>query len=140
MLDSFSNASKAFGLTISLSKTEVLLQPEPNTNPLEPVSTTDNKQLLNMKHFKYLGSIIPKDGSLDKEIASRISKASQALGRLRTRVLNEHNICLSNKLKVCSMHESHGSSTAGTSRSLRLPHVFPLLHPRNPMAGPNQQP
>lgn len=63
MLDSFSNASKAFGLTISLSKTEVLLQPEPNTNPLEPVSTTDNKQLLNMKHFKYLGTIIPNDGS-----------------------------------------------------------------------------
>ena len=36
---------------------------------------------------------------MDKEIATRISKVSQALGRLRYRVLNQHNIWLLTKLK-----------------------------------------
>ena len=44
--------------------------------------------------------MISNDGSLDKEIASRISKASQALGRLRSRLLNHHNVTLDTKLKV----------------------------------------
>ena len=44
--------------------------------------------------------MISVDGSLDKEIAYRISKASQALGRLRNRLLNHHNVTLDTKLKV----------------------------------------
>ena len=47
-----------------------------------------------------VGSIISNDGYLEKKIKSKISKASQALGRLRTKVLNHHNICLFTKLKV----------------------------------------
>ena len=102
MVDKFSQASKLFGLTINISKTEVLYQPAPNTNPQEPTITIDGTRLKNIDSFKYLGSIISNDAYLDKEIASRISKASQALGRTRTRVLNQHNICLSTKLKVYS--------------------------------------
>ena len=44
--------------------------------------------------------MISVDGSLDKEIAYRISKASQAQGRLRNRLLNHHNVTLDTKLKV----------------------------------------
>ena len=40
------------------------------------------------------------DGTLSKEIESRISKASQSLGRLRSRVMDNRNIKLSTKLKV----------------------------------------
>ncbi|KAK4305467.1 hypothetical protein Pmani_022628 [Petrolisthes manimaculis] len=43
----------------------------------------DGLQLRCVDSFKYLGSTIFVDGSLDKEITSRIQKASQALGRLR---------------------------------------------------------
>ena len=82
MLDRFSEASKLFGLTISLGKTEVLLQPAANTNPPAPSSSIDDTQLANVDQFKYLGNIISSDGTLDREIDARISKASQALGRL----------------------------------------------------------
>lgn len=44
--------------------------------------------------------MISSDGSLDKGISSRISKASQALRRLHNRVLNHHNVTMSTKLKV----------------------------------------
>ena len=64
------------------------------------MNSFDNTLMANVESCKYLGSIIPEDGSLEKEITSRISKARQALGRLRIKVLNHHNISLSTKLKV----------------------------------------
>ena len=100
MLDRFSEASKLFGLTISLGKTEVLHQPAPHTNHPAPSISIDGTQLANVESFKYLRSTISHDGSLDKDIAAHISKASQALERLWNRVLNQQNIRLSTKLKV----------------------------------------
>ena len=50
--------------------------------------------------IQYLGSTISADISLDKEIESKISKASQALGRLRVKVLLQKGIRLSTKLKI----------------------------------------
>ena len=100
MLDLFSEASKLFGRTISLGETEVLHQPAPYY-PLPhhhhhwPQTTCQRRT-----YIKYLGSTISCDGSLDREIDTRISKASQALGSLRNIVLSEHNIRLSTKLKV----------------------------------------
>ena len=100
MLNSFSDASKQFGLTISLRKTEVLFQRAPNSVAPQPAIFIDDVELKVVDRFKYLGSMISVDGSLDKEIASRISKASQALGRLRNRLLNHHNFTLDTKLKI----------------------------------------
>ena len=99
MLDRFSETSKLFSLTISLGKTNVLHQPAPYSRP-SPTITIDDKPLVNVEHFKYLGSTISCDGSLDREIDSRISKASQALDSLRNQVLSERNIRLYTKLKV----------------------------------------
>ena len=98
--DRFSSASKPFGQTVSLGKTKVLHQPALNTQPPAPNIVIIDTPLGNFDHFIYLGSTISCDGSLDKEIATRISKTSQALGRLRNRVLNQHNIRLLTKLKV----------------------------------------
>ena len=84
MQDRFSSASKLFSLTVSLGKTKVLHQPAPHTHPASPNIIIDDTPL----------------GFLDKEIVTRISKASQALGRLRNRVLNQHNIRLLTKLKI----------------------------------------
>ena len=41
----------------------------------------DGTCLKNIDSFKYLGNIISNDAYMDKKIASRISKASQALER-----------------------------------------------------------
>ena len=95
MLDRFSDASKQFGLTISLGKTEVLFQRTP-----KPAIFIDDVKLKVVDSFKYLGSMISNDGSLDKVIAFRICKVRKALGRMRNRLLNHHNVTLDTKLKV----------------------------------------
>ncbi|PFX12093.1 RNA-directed DNA polymerase from mobile element jockey [Stylophora pistillata] len=99
-VDKFAEASRLFGLTISLGKTEVLLQPSPLATDHRPSISIEGTELRTVEEFKYLGSVISSDSSLDKEINAMICKASQALGRLRARVLNQHNIQQSTKLRV----------------------------------------
>ena len=100
IVDKFAEASRLFGLTISLGKTEVLFQPSPLSTGNPPSITIEETELKTVDEFKYLGSVISNDGSIDKEINLRICKASQALGRLRTRVLKQHNIQQSTKLAI----------------------------------------
>ena len=100
IVDKFSEATKKFGLTISLSKTEVLFQIAPATSPQQPCINIDGTQLKNVESFKYLWSTISSDGTLDMEISARIKKASHAFGRLRNKALQHKRVCLSTKLKV----------------------------------------
>ena len=101
LMDNFSRASKSFGLTVSIKKTEVLYQPSPNTRPTEqPCITVDNQPLKVTERFTYLGSSLSNDGQLDHEISSRIAKASAAFGRLNARVWSSHDIKLRTKLDV----------------------------------------
>ena len=82
LADALSTATKAFGLTISIKKTEVLCQPAPTTSVSEPTITIDGTKLNVVEEFCYLGSCLSSDGSLDKEIARKITKASSSYGRL----------------------------------------------------------
>ena len=70
-------ASRLFGLTISLGKTEVLVQAAPNTVRPQSNITTEGVQL-KLESFKYLGSTILAGGLLDSKISCRTRKASQA--------------------------------------------------------------
>ena len=81
-VNKFAEATHLFGLTISIKKTEVLYQPSPAQRLPPPSISIDGSELKNVDQFKYLGSIMSSDGTLSKEIESRISKASQSLGRL----------------------------------------------------------
>ena len=75
-------------------------KPSPHSVPWQPCITINSTQLKNVDSFKYLGSTISSNGSLNKEITAHIQKASQALGRFCTKVLQHRDICLSIKLKV----------------------------------------
>ena len=99
IVNKYGKASRLFGLIISLGKTEVLFQPAPASVAHRPTISVDSTQLKTVDDFKYIGSVISSDGSHDK-VSARICKASQALGRLKTHVLNQHNTRQSTKLKV----------------------------------------
>ena len=100
LVDHFSEASKAFGLTISLKKTEVLFQPAPSQNYTPPHITVDGTTLNPVEHFTYLGSVMSNDATIDKDLDNRLSKASSSFGRLSKRVWKNHSLKLSTKIKV----------------------------------------
>ena len=96
-----SEAAKAFGLTISLQKTEVMLQPAPGlTPPPEPSIVIEGTKLNNVECFTYLGSTLTSTGSMDREVSNRLAKAGASFGRLWTRVWRERGIKLPTKLAV----------------------------------------
>lgn len=88
ILDQFSMSSKLFGLIITCGNTEVLYQLVPNTNFLVLAISKTHTQLTNIDIFKYPGSTIFWNGSLNNEIDTQISKAIQAMGRFCNRMLD----------------------------------------------------
>ena len=100
LCDSFAAAARRFGLTISIKKTEALYQPAPG-NMYEPPTITIEGKLLNaVENFKYLGSIVSNDASMDTEITARIAKATAAFGRLSKRLWTNNGIQLNTKIDV----------------------------------------
>ena len=100
LCDCFSAASRRFGLTISIKKTEVLYQPARGNAYVPPIISIDGKQLNAVEHFTYLGGTISNDASADAEITSRIAKATAAFGRLSKRLWTNRNIRLDTKIAV----------------------------------------
>ena len=64
LMDCFANATKRFGLTFSLKKTEVMLQPCPGSSPPKPVNDTP----LNVNKFCYLGSVLSPNAEINYDI------------------------------------------------------------------------
>ena len=100
LADCFATAAKLFRLTVGIKKTEVLRQLAPNTARPPPNITMDGNALKNVDTFKYLGSCINSAANLDDEVLCRISRASQAFGRLHIRVWHERGISIKTKLSV----------------------------------------
>nr|VZI27735.1 unnamed protein product [Spirometra erinaceieuropaei] len=101
-MDLFSAACENFGLVINTQKTVVMHQPPPNsaTAPNAPQINVNGTQLQVIENFPYLGSTLSRNTKIDDEVANRISKASQAFGRLQSTVWNRHGLQLSPKLKM----------------------------------------
>ena len=97
LCDCFAAASR-FGLLISIKKTEALYQPAPGKAYVPPVVTIAGKQLNAVENFKYLGSTISNDASIDAEITTRIAKASAAFGSLTKHVWARRAIHLNTKV------------------------------------------
>ena len=102
LVDRFADAAKAFGLTISIKKTELVHQPVSNApaqNP-PPQVFIDGKALNTVQSFTYLGSTVTSDAKLDKEICTRLAKASSAFGKLHKRLWSVHDVSLKTKTDV----------------------------------------
>ncbi|BHF70857.1 hypothetical protein SprV_0401391000 [Sparganum proliferum] len=102
-MDLFSAACADFGLVINTQKTVVMHQPPPNsaTAPNAPPQISVNgTQLQVVENFPYLGSTLSRNTKIDDEVANRLSKASQAFGRLQSTVLNRHGLQIITKLRM----------------------------------------
>nr|VZI20511.1 unnamed protein product [Spirometra erinaceieuropaei] len=101
-MDLSSAACENSGLVINTQKV-VMHQPPlhsvtaPNAPPQISVNGT---QLQVVENFPYLGSTLSRNTKIEDEVANRISKASQAFGRLQSTVWNRHGLQLSRKLKM----------------------------------------
>ena len=60
----------------------------------------NGQQLKAVVLFKYLGSVVSKDASLDADIIGRIAKATAAFGRLTKRLWSNRDIRLETKVAV----------------------------------------
>nr|VZI24620.1 unnamed protein product [Spirometra erinaceieuropaei] len=101
-MDLFSAACENFGLIINTQKTVLMHQPPPKsaTVPNAPHINVSGTKLQVVENFPYLGCTRSRNTKIDDEVGNRISKASQAFGRLRSTVWNRHGLQLSTKLKM----------------------------------------
>ena len=99
-MDKLDTACDDFGLTISTKKTEVMHQPAPHSEYVEPRITVKGQTLQAVDKFTYLGSTLSRTVQMDDEVSSRIAKASASFGRLRSNVWDRKGLNLQTKLKV----------------------------------------
>ncbi len=83
------------GLKINVAKTEHLSTRE---NPL-PIKL-NGEELNNVDHFKYLGSVIDTDGTINRDLNLRVQAAWSSWRKL-TGVLYDRKIPLRLKAKIC---------------------------------------
>ena len=93
-LESWQKVLTDNGLKINVAKTEHL---STRGNPL-PMKL-NGEELKNVDHFKYLGSMIDKDGTIDRDMDLRV-QAAQSSRRKLTRVLYDRKIPLRLKAKI----------------------------------------
>ena len=70
ILNDFPRAASRYGLTISITKTEVMLQPKPGSSSHDPVIKISDKQLKAVQKFYYLGGFLSQNACIDDEITS----------------------------------------------------------------------
>nr|VZI38632.1 unnamed protein product [Spirometra erinaceieuropaei] len=102
-MDPFSAACENFGLVINTQKTVVIHKPPPNSATVpnaSPQISVNGNLLQVVENFPYLGSTFSRTTKIDDDVANRISKASQAFGRLQSTVWNRHGLQLNTKLKM----------------------------------------
>ena len=71
--------------------TEVMFQPNSITAREEDINV-DDTTVNPARDFRYLGSIIARDGHIESELQTRMSLTSTSLGDLQERLWNNHNV------------------------------------------------
>ncbi|VDM00357.1 unnamed protein product [Schistocephalus solidus] len=85
-MDLFTKGCANFGLAISTAKSVVMHQPPHSAEYNNPRININGAQLKHVETFDYLESMVSRNTRINDEIAQRISKASQAFGRLQAYV------------------------------------------------------
>lgn len=96
----FARVSSMFGLEISVTKTELLYQASGTHRRLQPRIFINDNPIKTSEKFKYLGSFISNDNSIDAEISHRIQSATISYSKLQKRVWNNHALSIATKMKV----------------------------------------
>ena len=90
---------KKLGLNINVQKTEFLKRTV--SSPESPIILNiDGTELNEVQCFRYLGSNISANCSLNDEVSYRIGRTASAYGRLRPRVFENYNLNLHTKVSV----------------------------------------
>ena len=84
-------------MQISVEKTQLMTN---NTNVISTDITIDNKKLETVRSFKYLGAIVPDEGS-KSEVFSRTAQTTAAVTKLEV-IWNDKNITISSKVRLMS--------------------------------------
>jgi hypothetical protein len=100
LFDRFASSARRFGLTVSLKKTEVMLQPLNRKTCSVPSIRAGDTVLKAVDRFCYLGSVLSSVANIDNDVSARLAKASAAFGRLTKRLWNDHGIRLATKVAV----------------------------------------
>ena len=100
LFDRFAAAARRFGLTVSLKKTEVMLQPADRRAHTAPTVRAGDTTLQAVDKFCYLGSVLSSVANIDDDVNARLAKASAAFGRLSKSLWNNHGIRLATKIGV----------------------------------------
>jgi len=101
ILNTFFQVFKQFGLQMAIKKTEVLFQrPKSEPDIPDPVIVVDNNQLRVVEQYKYLGSLIKNNSSINTEISSRCQKAVGSFNKLYQRVWKKKHLKLKTKIQI----------------------------------------
>jgi hypothetical protein len=98
MTDKLTEIGRCYGMEINVEKTKVI---RISRQPLPVKIMIDQKQLENVESFKYLGSILTKDGICTCEIKCRIAMAKAAFNKKRTLFTSTLDLELRKKLLKC---------------------------------------
>ena len=72
----------------------------PSAFPQKPEMMVESRNLKTVKSFKYLGSIVSDDHSMNAEIDARLVIAKAAYNKLTKRLWRTSGICLTTKIAV----------------------------------------
>ena len=142
IVDRFSPAADMFGLTINISKIELLYQPLPMSIELPETITVHDEPLKTTESFTYLGSTVTNTNSADLEVERRIQSAPKAYGALQKRLWSCNDNKQSEGLLSCShplpalFHRVHRSLPRAHHGSDKTPASPPTPHPQHQVARP----
>jgi len=96
LFDRFADAARQFGLTVSLKKTEVMLQSYPTNQSATATVMAGDTILTCASKFRYLSNTV----AMDDNITAKIAKGCTAFGGLQHRLWREHGVSLKTKVEV----------------------------------------